>query len=153
MSVYKMLGDELPSVNERLFKDKYLPILLNMKSLEDQKQWLSIAVNPLLRVNVVDDAKNVLFWVPPINYSADTSVGGNLSVITDEYRRLVDIHGPAGEKFLAGSLGGAFVGAEPPAEDLAQWDMILARYGYISSTASTGSVKEEFVEDDEDEFA
>lgn len=147
----------LPRLNENMFLKQYLAKLLDNENPDAKKDWVKdITGNPLLRAEVVDDNdhEKVLFWVPPMMYSCTTTVGSNIDTIADQSLDVAKRLGArAVNNHLAKNLKGVFIAAEPPEEDIAQWKMILERYGLLAKTAgsSVGKGKEPVYEDEDEE--
>lgn len=135
-------GYELPKINETNFRKNYLPLLLNNDSPEGRTRWINeVSIIASVRVNVVDDNDHdkILYWVPPVVYTPDTIEGTNMGqLIENAVVKAVVRHNTQILNDQVAEFGGIMEPAEPPQEDIDQWEMILTRYGLLEGSSSEG---------------
>lgn len=123
------LFEDRPRIYEGLFVSKYLAVLRDGKEPGDFAPWINeVSKNALLAVDIVDDNNEVVFTVPPLQYSFNTTVGGWISDVLVEAEQIKNHYAPAAQAFLENGLNGVMVAEPTPPEDLAVWEQLFRRY-------------------------
>lgn len=150
-----------PKITETTFKSCIEVFLNNRDKPKDQQDqtayetYLSIVRTEYTRVDVVDDESGeVLFWAPQLKYKPDTTK-------VDIHKTVMEMEklksrNPKRVKELAAEALDGMKEITIPEEDVAQWKMIYARYGFIEgkplvTEEETVETKEILAATDEDE--
>lgn len=136
MEEIQMLGKEdIPKVPEHLFVEHILPLMVNRT---DEKinlgDWITLAGNPQMPINVVDGFGEILFQVPPLIRSVPTRVNENAQQSIDKVVSTAEMmyqqHPVQGHVYLNRGLRKKMPTIEPDIAAAKQWNSILKRYGY-----------------------
>lgn len=149
-----------PKITEATFRrclDAFITAMRSEDGKVDEEaysEYLSVTVNEYSKVDVVDnDTGEVLFWAPPLKYKPDLA-----DVDIHKVVREMELHKLRSPNKLPGMAENALQNlARPPKmpqEDVDQWNMIYAKYGYIKESTVTEKAKavESVVADEDDEW-
>lgn len=141
-NVLSALKEVKPTVTEHEFVNHYLPILTarNLRNAEgevvpvDMNHWFNVSGSPFAAVDVVDNAGNVLFEVPPVNRSPGVKfrTRGNLSfqVAAELYPKISEMNPHGSLEYLTNEYF-ARNGHVDVKEDMLAWISILRRYNLL----------------------
>ena len=142
--------EDNPQITETLFKDAYLDNLLHMDTPEKRDDWLKVSGNGFMRVNIIDEEGNVLFWVPPLEQKPSVNVADiNIYEVQAEVARRRSSHPAKGEAYSKAVLKNRVSDAKMTEEDRAQWKFIINRYesnGSSSNKIDLGTANEEYTD-------
>lgn len=142
MSVLKDdYGYEYPRINSHQFRTVFLPLLLDNDDPVGRQRWIDeVAIAPTNKVIVVDDEDydKELFWVPPVIYSPETLEGTNMGqLIENAVVQAVTRHNVRILDSQINEFKSVMDPADPPQEDIDQWEYILKFYGLLKDDGTS----------------
>ena len=127
-------NDQIPKIQERDFKEKWLPLLADTSGEVDLRPWIeNVAGHTFMFVDVYNGGE-FLFRVPPLQRTLPTSAkrrrGNSIDeiVVTAEQKNLMSPR--LGLQFMEQNLNRRVTARGPLMKDMRAWDEILKRYGY-----------------------
>lgn len=139
---------EPPQVKLEVFRDEYLPAFIKEDAPTIAK-WVNGVGSPNTRVNIVNSAGEILFWVPQISYGLVSNDTDAIVNETDAYEKTKEINVAGANLKLMQFFSQNVKLASPPQTDIDQWKFILKYFNIASGPVEDDSLPDEEVEYDD----
>lgn len=117
-----------PKMNIAIFTEHFYSGFIK-RDLETINLWIDKVGSAYIRVDIVDDDDNLVFWVPPLAYGLTSRDHAHLIEETVEFKQTKETHSNAAESRLANFFNRNIMLERPPEVDINQWKLILEHYG------------------------
>lgn len=154
---------EVPSFHITLdeFEREYLPVIKGEAKIAQLAKWLGNPNALFMKINVMNDAKEVEFWLPPVSVRPTVKVNNVQGYDTpadalSEARAKNNSLPGKGNSLQRAVLANSITDREMSEEDRLQWQGVLSRYGLAEAPEAKVDVKPvekpmEFEDDDNED--
>lgn len=129
--------EDAPRIPEQIFIARYLPLFASKAETPvDITPWLDVCRHGMLWVNVVDQAGQVIFRVPPLYRGIDVTAGLGqvgkmpMSEIMSNAELKDSVYPSSGAHYMAAHFENRFKATSQAVEMAQIWNDIFTRYGY-----------------------